>query len=68
MQTDSIKKWIACESLTNNFISMKKIMHFEETYQAPEVTIIDIQSEGVLCQSGAGLGVGDWEDDGSLNF
>lgn len=49
-------------------MSMKKIMHFEETYQAPEVTIIDIQSEGVLCQSGAGLGVGDWEDDGSLDF
>ena len=47
---------------------MMKIMHFEETYQAPEVTVIDLQSEGVLRQSGAGLGVGDWEDDGSLNF
>ena len=47
---------------------MKKIMLFEETYQAPEVTVIYIQSEGVLCQSGAGLGVGDWENDGSLDF
>lgn len=59
---------IVCESLTKKLISMKKIMHFEETYQAPEVTVIDIQSEGVLCQSGAGLGVGDWENDGSLDF
>ena len=57
-----------CESLTKKLISMKKIMLFEETYQAPEVTVIDIQSEGVLCQSGAGLGVGDWENDGSLDF
>lgn len=47
---------------------MKKIMIFEVAYEAPEVTVIDIQSEGVLCQSGAGLGTGDWEDDGSLNF
>lgn len=59
---------IVCESLTNKFISMKKIMNFEAAYVAPEVTVIDIQSEGVLCQSGAGLGVGDWEDDGSLDF
>ena len=59
---------IVCESLTKKLISMKKIMHFAETYQAPEVTVIDIQSEGVLCQSGAGLGVGDWENDGSLDF
>ena len=57
-----------CESLTKKITSMKKIMLFEETYQAPEVTVIDIQSEGVLCQSGAGLGVGDWENDGSLDF
>ena len=47
---------------------MKKIMNFGVAYEAPEVTVIDIQSEGVLCQSGAGLGVGDWEDDGSVNF
>lgn len=47
---------------------MKKIMNFEAAYVAPEVTVVDIQSEGVLCQSGAGLGVGDWEDDGSLDF
>ena len=57
-----------CESLTSNILSMKKIMNFGVAYEAPEVTVIDIQSEGVLCQSGAGLGVGDWEDDGSLDF
>ena len=47
---------------------MNKIINFEAGYVAPEVTVIDIQSEGVLCQSGAGLGVGDWVDDGSLSF
>lgn len=47
---------------------MKKVMFFEESYETPAVKVIDIQSEGVLCQSGAGLGVGDWEDDGSLDF
>ena len=47
---------------------MKKVMFFEDSYETPAVTVIDIQSEGVLCQSGAGLGVGDWEDDGSLDF
>ena len=64
----SITELIVFESLTKKITSMKKIMLFEETYQAPEVTVIDIQSEGVLCQSGAGLGVGDWENDGSLDF
>ena len=47
---------------------MKKVMFSEKAYEATAVTVIDIQSEGVLCQSGAGLGVGDWEDDGSLDF
>lgn len=47
---------------------MKKEMYVKDAYQAPAVTVIDIQNEGVLCQSGAGLGVGDWEDDGSLDF
>ena len=29
---------------------MKKIMNFEAAYVAPEVTVIDIQSEGVLAE------------------
>lgn len=38
-----------------------------ETYSSPEVKVVDIVSEGVLCSSG--LGINDWErDDEALDF
>ena len=38
-----------------------------ETYSSPEVKVVDIVSEGVLCASG--LGFNDWErDDEALDF
>ena len=38
-----------------------------ETYSSPEVKVVDIVSEGVLCASG--LGINDWErDDEALDF
>lgn len=43
-----------------------KISH-PETYSSPEVKVVDIVSEGVLCASG--LGINDWErDDEALDF
>lgn len=39
----------------------------QESYSAPEVKVVDIVSEGVLCASG--LGINDWErDDEALDF
>lgn len=39
----------------------------KETYYAPAVRVIDIQNEGVLCESG--VGIEDWEkDDEVLDF
>lgn len=38
-----------------------------EAYDAPAVRVIDIQNEGVLCESG--VGIEDWEkDDEILDF
>ena len=34
----------------------------EQTYQTPSVNVLDVLSEGVLCQSG-NFGIGDWEED-----
>lgn len=34
-----------------------------QTYQTPSVNVLDVLSEGVLCQSGE-FGIGDWEEDG----
>jgi hypothetical protein len=44
--------------ITNNF------------YQAPVVEYLDAESEGVLCQSGAGTaGINDWKQgSGSIDF
>ncbi len=45
----------------------KKIMQWS-TYEAPSLKTLDIQSEGVLCASGA-FTINKWEDDGeSLEF
>ena len=45
----------------------KKIMQWS-TYEAPSLKTLDIQSEGVLCSSGA-LTIKDWEnDEESLTF
>ena len=45
----------------------KKIMQWS-TYEAPSLKTLDIQSEGVLCASGA-FTINDWENDGeSLEF
>lgn len=39
----------------------------EQTYVAPSLNILDVHSEGVLCQSG--LTIDDWiEDDELLDF
>ena len=35
----------------------------EQTYQTPSVNVLDVLSEGVLCQSGE-FGISDWEEDG----
>lgn len=51
---------------TNKFISLQG-----QPYQTPAVKTLDIQSEGVLCESGAGtFGINDWVEDGGdpLNF
>lgn len=50
---------------TNKFISLQG-----QPYQTPAVKTLDIQSEGVLCESGAGtFGIKDWEEDfDSLSF
>lgn len=38
-----------------------------EAYSTPEVKVVDIVSEGLLCASG--LGINDWErDDEALDF
>ncbi len=38
-----------------------------EAYSTPEVKVVDIVSEGLLCSSG--LGINDWErDDEALDF
>lgn len=38
------------------------------TYESPAVNVLDVMSEGVLCQSG-NFGIADWENDGeSLDF
>lgn len=34
-----------------------------ESYEAPVVSVLDIQVEGVLCSSG-NFGIKDWEPDG----
>ena len=34
-------------------------------YESPAVSVLDIMSEGVLCQSG-NFGIGDWEKDDEL--
>ena len=37
-------------------------------YESPAVNVLDVMSEGVLCQSG-NFGIGDWEnDDDPLEF
>ena len=33
-------------------------------YEAPSVDILDVQSEGVLCESG--IGINDWQEDDEL--
>lgn len=41
----------------------------QESYSAPEVKVVDIVHEGILCASGEGIGINDWErDDESLDF
>ena len=38
------------------------------SYETPSVTVLDVQAEGVLCQSG-NFGIKDWEEDNdSLDF
>ena len=38
------------------------------SYVAPSVIVLDVQAEGVLCQSGK-FGIADWEtDEDSLTF
>lgn len=38
-----------------------------ETYSSPEVRVVDVVNEGVLCSSG--IGINDWErDDEALDF
>lgn len=40
-----------------------------ENYISPSVRVLDVQSEGVLCSSGEGFEINDWErDDESLDF
>lgn len=42
-------------------------LSYPETYSSPEVKIVDVVSEGVLCSSG--VGINDWErDDDVLDF
>ena len=39
------------------------------SYESPAVNVVEVLSEGVLCQSGLNgndLSVGDWEDGGSI--
>ena len=43
-----------------------KNLHFagEQRYVAPSVSILDVQVEGVLCESG--ISINDWENDDEL--
>lgn len=40
------------------------------TYVSPELNVMDIEAEGVLCASGEGtFGINDWErEDGSVDW
>lgn len=45
-----------------------KTLQGVSSYETPSVTMLEVQSEGVLCASG-GFGILDWEnDDDSLDF
>ena len=35
----------------------------KELYTSPEVTVLTLQSEGVVCQSG-NMSISNWQDDG----
>jgi len=48
-------------------IKVSANLSYPETYSSPEVKIVDVVSEGVLCSSG--VGINDWErDDDVLDF
>ena len=59
------------KNIKNQILLMNKnnSMNLEGmSYVAPSVTVLDVQAEGVLCQSG-NFGIKDWEEDNdSLDF
>lgn len=59
------------KNIKNQILLMNKnnSMNLEGlSYVAPSVTVLDVQAEGVLCQSGK-FGIADWEtDEDSLTF
>lgn len=73
MKTNSYLCNLVCfnKTISNTKFNIMKQTNFNSgsrTYESPAVNVLDVMSEGVLCQSG-NFGIADWENDGeSLDF